>query len=53
LCVGDFNEVLVAEEKIGESGREPWQIATFQDTVNDCYLTDLGYHGLPYTLDNQ
>jgi hypothetical protein len=53
LCVGDFNEVLSANEQIGGNGREPWQIAVFQDAVSDCCLTDLGYHGLPYTWDNR
>jgi hypothetical protein len=49
LCAGDFNEVLSADEQIGGNGREPWQIAAFQDAVGDSCLTDLGYHGLPYT----
>jgi hypothetical protein len=51
--VGDFIEVLSAEEQIGGVGREPWQVAAFQDVVSDCSLTDLGYHGLPYTWDNR
>jgi hypothetical protein len=53
LCLGDFNEVLLAEEQIGGNDREAWQMAAFQDAVNDCHLTDLGYHGLPYTWDNR
>lgn len=53
LCVGDFNEVLSAEEQIGVNERDEWQISAFQDAVNDCCLTDLGYHGLPYTWDNR
>lgn len=53
LCLGDFNEVLSAEEQFGGNGREPWQIAAFQDAVNDCRLTDLGFHGLLYTWDNR
>ena len=52
LCVGDFNEVLAADEQIGGNEREQWQISAFQDVVNDCDLTDLGFHGLPYTWDN-
>jgi hypothetical protein len=53
LCVGDFNEVLMVEEHIGGNDREAWQMAAFQDVVDDCHLTDLGYHGLPYTWDNR
>lgn len=53
LCLGDFNEVLSAEEQIGGNEREQWQMAAFQEVVDDCGFTDLGYHGLPYTWDNR
>ena len=53
LCLGDFNEVLLVEEQIGGNGREAWQMAAFQETVNECRLSDLGYHGLPYMWDDQ
>lgn len=53
LCLGDFNEVLLAEEQFGGNGREPWQVAAFQDAVSDCHLSDLGFHGLLYTWDNR
>lgn len=53
LCMGDFNEVLSVDEQIGGNERESWQIAAFQDAVDDCRLSDLGYHGLPYTWDNR
>lgn len=43
----------MAEEQIGGNERETWQMTAFQDAVNDCQLTDLGYHGLPYTWDNR
>lgn len=43
LCLGGFNEVLSAEEQFGGNGREPWQIAAFQDVVNDYHLSDLGF----------
>lgn len=51
--MGDFNEVLSADEQFGVNEREQWQVAAFQDVVNDCRLADLGYHGLPYTWDNR
>uniref|UniRef100_C6JRM0 Uncharacterized protein n=1 Tax=Sorghum bicolor TaxID=4558 RepID=C6JRM0_SORBI len=53
LCLGDFNEVLAMEEQMGANEREMWQVTAFQDVVNDCALTDLGFHGLPYTWDNR
>ena len=53
LCVGDFNEVLSVEEQFGVNEREQWQVAAFQDAVNDCGFTDLGFHGLPFTWDNR
>lgn len=34
---------------LGGNGREPWQVAAFQEVVSDCHLADLGYHGIPYT----
>lgn len=52
-CVGDFNEVLSAEEQFGANERELWQVTMFQEAVDDCRLADLGYHGLPFTWDNQ
>lgn len=53
LCIGDFNEVLEANEHIGGNGREEWQMAGFGEAVADCNLNDLGYSGLPYTWDNR
>jgi hypothetical protein len=52
LCVGDFNEVMQAEEHFGVREREQWQMMAFQEMMHDCHLTDLGYRGLPYTWDN-
>jgi hypothetical protein len=42
LCVGDFNEVLSTDEQIGGNEREPWQVAAFQEVVNDYCLANLG-----------
>ena len=36
LCLGDFNEVLSPDEHFGENEREHWQIAAFQEVVQDC-----------------
>jgi len=53
LCLGDFNEVLVAEEHFGVRGREDWQMVAFSDAIADCRLSDLGFRGLPFTWDNR
>jgi len=49
---GDFNEVLSPDEHFGENEREHWQIAAFQEVVQDCRFVDLGFSGLPFTWDN-
>jgi hypothetical protein len=53
LCVGDFNEVLEANEHFGINGREQWQMDGFQEVVQDCGFMDLGFSGVPYTWDNR
>lgn len=53
LCVGDYNEVLNAEEQFGGVGRTERQMEGFRDAVSVCGFTDLGYIGLPYTWDNR
>lgn len=53
LCVGDFNEVLHANEQFGGQGRSERQMDGFRDAVDFCGLSDLGYIGLPYTWDNR
>ena len=53
LCVGDFNEVLEANEQFGGNEREQWQMDGFQKVVHDCGFVDFGFSGLPYTWDNR
>lgn len=53
LCViGDFNDLMFADEKRG--GREhPRNLLTgFVETVNECGLMDLGFIGGKFTWDN-
>lgn len=45
--------MLSAEEQYGANEREQWQIAVFQEVVNDRGLSDLGFHGLSFTWDNR
>jgi hypothetical protein len=53
LCLGDFNEVLKADEHFGVKEREGWHMSGFQEVVDDCGFLDLGFTGLPYTCDNR
>jgi exonuclease III len=53
LCVGDFNEITYQEEKTGEARRREGQMASFRSALEDCYLTNLGYHGPRYTWSNK
>jgi len=53
LCVGDFNEVLHASEKIGGQGRSESQMEGFREAVEYCGFSDLGYIGLLYMWDNR
>ncbi|KAK1665276.1 hypothetical protein QYE76_053435 [Lolium multiflorum] len=45
LCLGDFNEVLRADEHQGVGTRSLNQMQGFRDTVDLCNLIDLGYKG--------
>ena len=52
LYFGDFNEILAADEKSGGLARPFRQILDFQEAVNMCSFIDLGFHGAPYTWNN-
>lgn len=45
FCIGEFNEVLRAEEHIGVGHRTQSQMIVFRNTVNSCGLSDLGHKG--------
>ncbi|XP_074266286.1 uncharacterized protein LOC141588759 [Silene latifolia] len=51
LCVGDFNEILFADEMKGGT-RAQWQMNNFREAVDDCGLSDLAYVGYAFTFDN-
>ncbi|XP_074274040.1 uncharacterized protein LOC141597473 [Silene latifolia] len=51
LCIGDFNEILYANEMKGGS-RAQWQMNNFREAVDVCGLCDISYEGYPYTYDN-
>ena len=52
-CMGDFNEVLRAEEHVGTGTRRPAQIGGFWDAVDVCGLVDLWYTGRSWTFEKK
>ncbi|KAL0421009.1 UNVERIFIED_CONTAM: hypothetical protein Slati_3123800 [Sesamum latifolium] len=51
LCVGDFNDILSTEEKIGAP--PPGQIEEFHSCLSNCQLMDFGCSGGKFTWCNQ
>lgn len=45
LCVGDFNEILLQEEKYGVAMRPYSQVEAFRLAMEDSELSNLGYLG--------
>lgn len=52
MCLGDFNEILVPSEKWGGSARNRSQMNAFQQVLEECELSDLGFSGPKYTWRN-
>jgi hypothetical protein len=52
ICIGDFNEILTQEEKIGALLRKEGQMDQFRNALVNCKLTDLGFIGSKYTWTN-
>lgn len=53
VCLGDFNEILSLDEKFGGSGRQRGLMKNFQNTLEVCGLSKLGYKGPKYTWNNE
>lgn len=53
LCVGDFNEVLHANEQFSGVGRSERQMEGFREAVSVYGFNDLGFIGLLYMWDNR
>ena len=53
MVLGDFNEILPAEEKQGGLDRPEQQMQNFRDVLDLCRLKDLGFHGFPFTWCNR
>jgi len=52
LCSGDFNEILVQDDKQGGPPKSQTLIDSFQKVVLECNLKDIGFTGYPYTWSN-
>ena len=53
VCIGDFNEILYADEKQGWLDRPERQMLGFREALDFCRLKDLGYTGYPFTWCNR
>lgn len=55
MLMGDYNEILNGEEHSGfeDAPRVPMGMRDFQDVVEQCKLTDLGYQGPMHTWCNK
>ena len=49
MVIGDFNEILIASEKVGGAGVDNQRISRFAMWVQECQLIDLGSKGPRYT----
>ena len=52
LCVGDFNEIVRNEEKMGRPLRRERQMMEFREALDYCSFRDLGFVGAPFTWCN-
>ena len=50
--MGDFNELLSMNEKLGSPVRSSRQMQDFRDAIDECGFVDLGYQGSPFTWCN-
>ena len=53
LCVGDFNELIRSNEKLGGNKRSHNQMYLFRDVIDKCKFIDLGYLGSKFTWRKQ
>lgn len=53
VCLGDFNEIILAEEKQGWLDRLERQMQSFCDALDFCELKVLGFNGFQFTWSNK
>ena len=51
--IGDFNDMMVAEEKIGGCAQPRRLLDGFTDCIHDCQLMDLGFVGNEFTWERE
>ena len=51
MCLGDFNDLLVANEKRGRRGHPNWLFQGFKSAITDSGLIDLGMEGYQFTWE--
>ena len=52
LCFGDFNEIVLVEEKLCVVKRSQRQMDEFREAIHQCRFKDLGYCGPDFTWCN-
>ncbi|XP_073357962.1 uncharacterized protein [Aegilops tauschii subsp. strangulata] len=52
LCLGDFNEILTCDEKMGGAARPQQYLDRFREALETCDLGDIGYEGDKFTWRN-
>ena len=52
MCIRDFNEILIQEEKVRAVLRKERQMEQFKTALGTCNLFDLGFTGARYTRTN-
>ena len=53
ICIGDFNEILLANEKQGGEPRSEWQMVNFREVLDNCRLRDMGFKGARFIWCNR
>ena len=51
--MGDFNKILLANEKQGWLDRPKRQMQGFRDALDFCRLRDIGFNGYPFSWCNR
>jgi hypothetical protein len=49
VCIGDFNKIVESFEKWGGGRRSESQMLAFQQVIENCKLSDLGFWGPKFT----
>ena len=53
LMMGDFNELLSCNDKLGGNPLNPRRVQMFKDCLDSCGMVDLGFHGPKFTWVNK